>query len=257
MSQKKLNEKFLLLTVFLLLLATVHSTSSKSALDPANGENDLVVGPGLPGPEGMVYWYVPDNLKDNKFDPSPYFPAISKYSDFMNYTRRTTMTVWYFNEQDELEDGEKELCAYLKEHGEVFSDNVDITEEVQKYGNSGPILGSTNLSVTRYESVNTSGYFAVIVKPFLDRKDDYFIIYYGTNEKSLDEESDTIKKLIAKEYYMGNKNGIVRELNYCATDKTIESKNYTKTGSKNMNSMGIFGSLIIMFIACFLNIVDN
>lgn len=100
----------------------------------------------------------------------------------------------------------------MKEHGEFFDDTVNITEQVLENGNNR-IFGSTNLNVTRYESEETSGYFAVIIKPFLNNLNNYFIIYYGTNEKSLEEEVDTIKNLMAKEYYMANKNGYVRGLN--------------------------------------------
>lgn len=136
----------------------------------------------------------------------------------MNYTRRNMMTVWYFDDPDDLKDGEKELCRYLMEHGEIFNDTMSITEEVQKYENNRPKSGSLDLNVTRYESEKTSGYFAVIVKPFGDGLENYFIIYYGTNEKSLQEESETIKKLMAKEYYMSNKNGFVRGLEDCVAD---------------------------------------
>ncbi len=228
MSQIKSSKIILLITIFLVIFAVYFSLSKMNddgfeskGDDVVNlnlpdsedtKENDFVVGPGLPGPEDMVYWYVPDSLKDNKLDSSPYFPAISQYSDSMNYTRRTMMTVWYFDSSEDLKNGEKELYRYVKEHGELFDDTVNITEQVLEHGNNR-IFGSTNLNVTRYESEETSGYFAVIIKPFLNSLNNYFIIYYGTNEKSLEEELDTIKNLMAKEYYMANKNGYVRGLN--------------------------------------------
>ena len=185
--------------------------------DSNKKENDFVVGPGLPAPEDMVYWYVPKNLKDNSLDLSPYFPAISQYSDSMNYTRKTMMTVWYFDEYENMKNGEKKLYTYLKENGNVSDKKIDISEQLVKYENKR-VFGSTNLNVTRYESEETSGYFAVIIKPFGDGLDNYFIIYYGTNEKKLNEEIDTIKNLIAKRFYMTNENGYVRGLSDEAID---------------------------------------
>lgn len=231
MTKIKFSKTILITTIIILILiSTIYSNlfqingddyESKETADVPDSnlpgsedsnENDFIVGPGLPAPEDMVYWYVPDSLKDNRLDPSPYFPAISQYSDSMSYTRRTMMTVWYFKDIDDLKRGEKELHEYLEEHGQLNEDAVDITEQLVEVGNTNPINGPTNLTVTRYESKETSGYFAVIVKPFGENLNNYFIIYYGTNEKLLDEENDTIKKLMAKEYYMGNKKGYVRGL---------------------------------------------
>lgn len=123
MSQIKSSKIILLITIFLVIFAVYFSLSKMNddgfeskGDDVVNlnlpdsedtKENDFVVGPGLPGPEDMVYWYVPDSLKDNKLDSSPYFPAISQYSDSMNYTRRTMMTVWYFDSSEDLKNGEK------------------------------------------------------------------------------------------------------------------------------------------------------
>ncbi|WP_406656089.1 hypothetical protein V7O62_09555 [Methanolobus sp. ZRKC2] len=201
----------------------------------------IAIGPGLPEPEDMVYWYVPDYLKDNKLDPSPYFPAISQYSDSMNYTSKTIMTVWYFDDSDDLEKGEKELCRYLREHGDVFSDTIDITEEGQDYKNKTD-LSPTNLNVTRYESEETSGYFEVIVKPFGDGLDHYFIIYYGTKGKTL-KENNGIKETVAKQYHRGYKGGHIRALNNCIADQNTGIINNSKEDYKQLLSTGILGTL--------------
>lgn len=206
----------------------------------------ISIGPGLPGPEGMVYWYVPDYLKDNKLDPSPYFPAISEYSDSMNYTSKTIMTVWYFDDPDDLQKGEEELCRYLKEHGDVFSDTVDIIEEGEDYENKTD-MSLTSLNVTRYESEETSGYFQLIIQPFGDGLDHNFIIYYGTKGKTL-TEGNGIKKTVAKQYQRNYKGGYIRGLNDCITDRSIESINDSDNG-KQVHAMSIVGSIVMLFIA--------
>jgi hypothetical protein len=158
------------------------------------------------------------------------------------------MTVWYFDDYEKFENGEKELCKYLQEHGETSIDTVNITEEIAEYGHK-QALGSTNLIVTRYESKETSGYFAVIVKPFRDDLENYFIIYYGTNEKPLNEQIDTVKKLMAKEYYMASKNGYVRGLNDCVKYQSTEVINDSDSDSKANHVPGFTGlSLLIMLL---------
>ncbi|MDY0386760.1 MAG: hypothetical protein RBT65_06430 [Methanolobus sp.] len=163
-------------------------------------------------PEIMLYWYIPHDLRDYTLDQSMYFPSISIYSDSVNYTRRTMMTVWYFDNYDDLKIGEQELYNYLEEHGKLQDDTVDITEKLEEVGNDNTIFGPTELNVSLYESNETSGYFAVIIEPFRENQSEYYLIYYGTNGKPIDEENETIKKLISKEYSMVNKNGYVRGL---------------------------------------------
>ncbi|MDW7733073.1 MAG: hypothetical protein SCH66_11695 [Methanolobus sp.] len=237
MLQTKSGKIILLATAILVLFAAAHTALSA-----------IAIGPGLPGPEGMVYWYVPDYLKDNELDPSPYFPAISQYSDSMNYTSKTIMTVWYFDDPEDLEKGEKELCRYLKEHGDVFSDTVDITEEGQDYENKTD-LSPANLNVTRYESEETSGYFEVIVKPFGDGLDHYFIIYYGTKGKTL-TESNGIKETVAKQYHRNYKGGYIRALIDCTADQNIGAMNDSDSEDKQTYSIGILGTLLLVFMAC-------
>lgn len=180
----------------------------------------ISIGPGLPGPEGMLDWYVPKNLKNKESDPYPYFPAVSQYSVSLNYTSKTRMTIWYFEELDDLEKGEKELCMHLKEHGNVSSDTLIIPVEVQD-DNSETASPLKNFSVTRYENKETSGYFEVIKNPFGGGVDGYFILYYGNNGKSLEEENNRIKNTMVKEYYRKNEGGDIRRLNACITDQSI------------------------------------
>lgn len=203
-------------------------------------------------PEIMVSWYIPLKNVDYKVESSPYFPPISQYSGSLNYTSKTLMIVWYFEGYDYLETGEQELCNYLEEHGELQRDTVDIAEKLVETGNDNTMFDPTNLNVTLYKSDETSGYFVVILNPFGCTEDNNYIIYYGTNRKPLEEQSETIKKLMAKSYYISNKNGTSRGLNYCISDKITEPINDSKTEGKNVNSMSLFGTMIIVFAACLL-----
>ena len=50
-------------------------------------------------------------------------------------------------------------------------------------------------------------------KPFLETREDYFIVYYGiTGLTNLTEETPELKKLIAESYYMSNEEGKVDSL---------------------------------------------
>jgi dihydroxyacetone kinase-like predicted kinase len=122
------------------------------------------------------------------------------------------MTVWYFDNYVDLKTGEQELYNYLKEHGTLQDGTVDITEKLKEVNNDNIIYGPTELNVSIYESNETSGYFAVIIEPFMQNQSEYYVIYYGTNGKPINEQNETIKKLISKEYSMINKNGYVRGL---------------------------------------------
>ncbi|WP_407282932.1 hypothetical protein V7O61_01835 [Methanolobus sp. WCC1] len=175
-----------------------------------DSENDFIVGP--TPPEVMLSWYMPSDLVNKAVNQSPYFPSISKYSGSVNYTRRTMMTVYYFDDYDDLEIGEQELYNYLEEHGNLQDGTVDITETLEEVGNDNTIYGPTELNVSLYESNETSGYFAVIIEPFMPNQSEYYVIYYGTNGKPIDEQNEKIKRLISREYSMINKNGYVRGL---------------------------------------------
>lgn len=164
-------------------------------------------------PEVMLSWYMPPDLVNKAvLNQSTYFPSISRYSCSVNYTRRTMMTVYYFDDHDDLKTGEQELYNYLEEHGKLQDGTVDITETLKDVGNDNTIYGPTELNVSIYESNETSGYFAVIIEPFMQDQSQYYVIYYGTNGKPITEENETIKKLISKEYSMINEKGYVRGL---------------------------------------------
>ncbi|MDY0388591.1 MAG: hypothetical protein RBT65_16010 [Methanolobus sp.] len=106
------------------------------------------------------------------------------------------MTVWYFDKYDYLKVGEQELYNYLEEHGTLQDETVDITEKLEETGNDNTIVGPTELNVSLYKSNETSGYFAVIIEPFRENQSNHYLIYYGINGKTIDEENETIKVTI-------------------------------------------------------------
>jgi len=67
-------------------------------------------------------------------------------------------------------------------------------------------------NTTKYESEITSGYFLVYKKPFLESRDDYFIVYYGAmGSVDLSNQTPFLKELIADEYYL-NEPGTIGDL---------------------------------------------
>jgi len=127
------------------------------------------------------------------------------------------MIVWYFDDESEFLKGEDTLYRYLNANGSVFQQKLNISTELQekikrdKANNTwGPTVGSHSFNATGYESPQASGYFLVYERPFLETREDYFIVYYGImGTTNLIEETPALKKLIAESYYMSNEEGKV------------------------------------------------
>lgn len=180
----------------------------------------IAIGPGLPPSEAMPDWYVPKSITDNKQECTLLFPKISQFCSYGNYTRRTMLAVWYFDDDKKFLQSENELTQYLEEHGQVSTVQLDINEEIDEEVKRlesknawRPTFGQKKFDAAKYDSEITSGYFLVYKKPFLESRNDYFIVYYGTRGSvNLSEQTPVLKKLIAKTYYMANENGTVEGL---------------------------------------------
>ena len=180
----------------------------------------ITIGPGLPPSESMPDWYVPESITDSKQECAPLFPKISKYCSHGNYTRRTMLAVWYFDDDKKFLQSEDELTQYLEKHGQISTVELDISKEIDEEirrlesGNGWQsTLGQKNFNVTKYENEITSGYFLVYKRPFLESRDDYFIVYYGTRGSvNLSEQTPVLKRLISRSYYMSNEDGTVEGL---------------------------------------------
>ncbi|ATU08292.1 hypothetical protein [Methanohalophilus portucalensis] len=190
-----------------------------TAYSESTGEDD-VVGPGLPPSEMMPKWYLHDSMDDDNANHLSMFPDISQYSDCGNYTRHTIMCVWYFDNKNSFIKSETNLSRYLVESGEVGVVKLNISDEISEIIESRedknqwrPTLGPKQFNATRYVSKTTSGYFLVYARPFLEEREDYFIVYYGTKDGAdIGDQKQELKKLIAKSYYFGNSEGGVEDL---------------------------------------------
>ncbi len=180
----------------------------------------LLIGSGLPRSESMPKWYIPGAWRGNVQSCTSFFPQISPYCNLGKYSEGKFINVWYFDDESEFLKGEDTLYRCLNENGSVFQQKLNISTELQEKikrdeaNNSwGPIIGSHSFNATGYESPETSGYFLVYERPFLETREDYFIVYYGiTGLTNFTEETPELKRLIAESYYMSNEEGKVDSL---------------------------------------------
>jgi len=177
----------------------------------------VAIGPGLPPPEIMSKWYIPGDLRGNEQPCTSFFPEIAPYCNTANVSGEIFMNVWYFDDESGFLKGKDTLYRYLNKNGNVFEQELNISIELdairdEANGSWLPIFGSQSINATRYESSETSGYFLVYERPFLESREDYFIVYYGTKEMNLTEQTPALKKLIEESYYMSNKKGKVDSL---------------------------------------------
>lgn len=200
-------ERFLILLLVLVFVVTIIAGVWLAL-------NSIKIGPGLPPPEAMPSWYIPDAYKGNEHVCTSLFPNISPYCKSVNTSEGKFMNVWYFNEESEFLKGEDTLYRYLNENGNVSKQELNISTELQEKikrdeaNNAwGPTFGSHSFNVTGYESPETSGYFLVYERPFLETREDYFIVYYGSMGMAnhLTQQTPDFKKLIAESYYIAMK----------------------------------------------------
>ncbi|WP_269851429.1 hypothetical protein [Methanosarcina horonobensis] len=160
--------------------------------------DSIRIGPGLPPSEGMPEWYIPETWKGNIQSCTSSFPEISPYCNAGNYSGRKYINVWYFDDESEFLKGEDTLYRYLEENGNVFQEELNISAELQEEIERREVenfCNITSFNVTGYESPETSGYFLVYERPFLETREDYFIVYYGImGLTNLTEETPELKK---------------------------------------------------------------
>lgn len=183
----------------------------------------VAIGPGLPPSKVMPNWYIPgaDDWQGNRNSCFSSFPnTISPYCNVGKFSDENFINVWYFDDESGFFKGKDTLYRYLNKKGNVFEQELNISTELQKKikrdeaENSWcPTFGSRSFNATGYESSETSGYFLVYERPFLETREDYFIVYYGfMGTENLTEQTPALKELIAESYYMGNEKGKVDSL---------------------------------------------
>jgi hypothetical protein len=205
MFYKKVNKKIAFLIFFIVIFIGVWLV-----LD------FIRIGPGLPPSESMPKWYIPGAWQGNIQSCTSSFPKISPYCNAGNYSEGKFINVWYFDDESKFLKGEDTLYLYLEENGNVFHQELNISAELQEEIERREVENSCNITsfnATGYESPETSGYFLVYKRPFLETREDYFIVYYGImGLTNLTEETPELKKLIAESYYMSNEEGKVDDL---------------------------------------------
>ncbi|AKB35085.1 hypothetical protein MSSAC_0495 [Methanosarcina siciliae C2J] len=86
----------------------------------------------------------------------------------------------------------------------MFHQELNISTEIQEEIERREVENFPNITSfnsTGHESPNTSGYFIVYERPFLEGREDYFIAYYGImGTTNLSEETPALKKLIAESF---------------------------------------------------------
>jgi hypothetical protein len=182
------------------------------------------IGSGLPPPKGMPDWYIPGadfNWERNKNSCFSSFPNnISPYCNVGKFSDENFINVWYFDDESGFFKGKDILYRYLNKNGKVFEQELNISTELQEKikrdkakNHWRPTFGSHSFNATGYKSPETSGYFLVYERPFLENREDYFIVYYGfMGTENFTEQTPALKKLIAESYYMGNEKGKVDSL---------------------------------------------
>ena len=205
MLQKKVSKKVILLGLLISLIFFVVAIAGIwFVLD------SIRIGPGLPPPEIMSKWYIPGDFRGNEQPCSSLFPEIAPYCNAANVSGGKFINVWYFDNESGFLKGENTLYRYLNENGNVSLQELNIVTEIIEENKT---VETSDLNATRYKSPETSGYFLVYERPFLESREDYFIVYYGIRGMTnLTEETPALKELIAKSYYMSNKKGKVNSL---------------------------------------------
>ena len=154
---------------------------------------------------------------------APQFPALSPFSSYENYTHLTTndqymIAVWYFNDEREFLESQKDLVGFLKTSGTISSVELNCTEQIMIFEKSVPDIQESQkrhtipaiLKITGYESVNTSGYFFTVTIPVpgvpvrhsdYSVNEEYYIVYYGTTTPAnLTSQTPFLKDMIAETY---------------------------------------------------------
>ncbi len=163
----------------------------------------LTIGPGHPPPGALQKWYIPrpgygyaengsvvvnrtiegDIVLSGDIEEGcpPPFPDLSPYCSHAVYLDtgsgdRYLVVNWYFDDDADLARAEGNLCSYLRSSGNVASAGLILPGETGRSPDA-PIVSP--ITVTKYESETSSGYFGVVEKPLSPEHDDYFIVYYG------------------------------------------------------------------------------
>lgn len=189
----------------------------------------LMIGPGHPPPEALQKWYIPQPRYEYTENGSivvnrtiernvilsgnteegcpPLFPDLSRYCSHAVYLDtvsgdRYLVVNWYFDDNADLLQAEGDLCSRLRSSGNVASAELILPGEPD-ISPDEPIFSP--ITVTKYESEASSGYFAVVEKPLSPEHDDYFIVYYGVfGPAILPDHTAALEELMLRSYSLRN-----------------------------------------------------
>ncbi|KUK62028.1 MAG: hypothetical protein XD82_0839 [Methanoculleus marisnigri] len=189
----------------------------------------LTIGPGYPPPEALQKWYIPQPryeyaengtvvvnrtigggivlLGDIEEGCPSLFPDCSRYCSHAVYLDtvlgdRYLVVNWYFDDDADLARAEGNLCSYLRSSGNVASAGLILPGEPDRSPDA-PIVSP--ITVTKYESETSSGYFGVVEKPLSPEHDDYFIVYYGVfGPAVLPDHTAALEELMLRSYSLRN-----------------------------------------------------
>jgi hypothetical protein len=185
----------------------------------------LMIGPGYPPPGALQKWYIPQPRYEYAENgsvvvngtiegdivligdieegcPSP-FPDCSRYCSHAVYLDtvsgdRYLVVNWYFDDDTDLLQAEEDLCSRLRSSGNVASTELILPGEPDRSPDE-PIVSP--ITVTKYESEASSGYFAAVEKPLSPEHDDYFIVYYGVfGPAVLPDHTAALEELMLRSY---------------------------------------------------------
>lgn len=175
----------------------------------------LKIGPGVPPPQYLPRLLIPeediyinncsDSAETNRTtrfvrtgqisDKNPaLFPVLSRYSSHALYqsvrTNATMMiAVWYFDNEREYTQAQKDLLTYLAVNGTTDSEEIVLDYPVLFTGNnaSSEMIFPASERIqkargTAYSGKFGSGIFFAISRPLMSERDDFFIQYYGMTE---------------------------------------------------------------------------
>ena len=185
----------------------------------------LTIGPGYPPPEALQKWYIPQPryeyaengsvvvnrtiegdivlLGDIEERCSSLFPDLSRYCSHAVYldtvsSDRYLVVNWYFDDNADFLQAEEVLCSRLRSSGNVTSAEL-ILPNKPDISPDEPVSGL--ITVTKYESEASSGYFVAVEKPLSPEHSDYFIVYYGVlGPADLLDHTDALEELMLRSY---------------------------------------------------------
>ncbi|AGB01382.1 hypothetical protein [Methanoregula formicica] len=147
-----------------------------------------------------------DSAPDISDSPPPFFPDLSQDYALRNMSCNKTndrfiAIMWYFNKWETFKEQRERLFTYLSQHGSMSNVTLTFAEARSVLDNttSGK-LTIRHINVIKYDSMNTSGYFAIFNSGYFPGPN-YFIAYYGIiGSSDVDDYLPNLESFLATGY---------------------------------------------------------